>query len=92
MVNKDIWNDTSDENKAVLTGCAELAEYAGTWRAKEYTGFTVNGLIEGGMEVAPAGDELEAELQTIGETMTEEWLEAAGDDGKAIMDAYQASK
>ena len=92
MVNKDVWNDASDANKAVLTGCAQLAEYAGTWRAKEYTGFTVNGLIAGGMDVEPAGDALEAELQTIGGTMTEEWLEAAGDDGKAIMDAYQASK
>ena len=92
MVNKDSWNDASDANKAVLTGCAQLAEYAGTWRAKEYTGFTVNGLIAGGMDVAPAGDALEAELQAIGETMTEEWLEAAGDGGKAIMDAYKASK
>jgi len=92
MVNKDVWNDTSDANKAVITGCAQLAEYAGTWRSREYTGFTVNGLAAGGMIVAPAGEALVGELQEIGATMTEEWLEAAGENGKAIMEAYQASK
>ena len=92
MVNKDVWNDASDANKAIITGCAQLAEYAGSWRAKEYTGFTVNGLAAGGMQVGPAGDALVGELQTIGATMMEEWLEAAGDDGKAIMESYQASK
>ena len=91
MVNKDVWNDTSDASKGVITGCAQLAEYAGNWRAKEYTGFTVAGLAEGGMTVAPAGDALVEELKVIGETMSDEWLEAAGDDGKAIMEAYQAS-
>jgi len=92
MVNKEVWNDTSDANKAVITGCAQLAEYAGTWRSREYTGFTVNGLAAGGMIVAPAGEALVGELQEIGATMTEEWLEAAGENGKAIMEAYQASK
>jgi len=92
MVNKDVWNDTSEANQGVLRACAEIAEYAGTWRSREYTGFTMAGLAAGGMTVAPAGDELVAELQAIGETMTSEWLEAAGEEGKAIMEAYQASK
>lgn len=92
MVNKDIWNDLSDGSKGVLRGCAKLAEYAGTWRAKEYTGFTLAGLAEGGMIVGPASDNLVAELKAIGDTMTAEWLEAAGDDGKAIIEAYMASK
>ncbi|NND92984.1 MAG: TRAP transporter substrate-binding protein [Granulosicoccus sp.] len=92
MVNKDVWNDTSDANRNVISACARLAEYAGTWRAREYTGFTMAGLREGGMTVAPAGDTLVGELKAIGETMTKEWLEAAGDDGKAIIEAYNASR
>lgn len=92
MVNKDAWNDLSDANKGVMTGCAKLAEYAGTWRSKEYTGFTLAGLAAGGMTVGPAGDALVAELKAIGETMTEEWLEAAGDDGKAIVETFMSSK
>jgi len=92
MVNKDVWNDTSDAHKGVISGCAKLAEYAGIWRAREYTGFTMTGLAEGGMTVGPAGDALVGELQAIGETMTAEWLKDAGDAGAAIMEAYSASK
>lgn len=90
MVNKDVWGKTDADNQNVVKACAELAEYAGTWRAKEYTGFTLAGLRAGGMTVAPASDGLKAELQAIGETMSKEWLEAAGEDGKAIVDAFKA--
>ena len=90
MANKDVWNDASDANKNVIRGCAELAEYAGTWRAVDYTQFTLNGLRAGGMTVGPASDGLKGELRAIGETMTKEWLDSAGDAGKAIIDAYKA--
>jgi len=92
MVNKDIWEEVSDAHKNVIKGCASLAEYAGTWRAVEYTTFTLNGLRAGGMTVGPAGEQLTAELQQFGETMSAEWLEQAGSDGKAIVDAYKASQ
>ena len=90
MVNSDVWSDTPDAHKNVITGCAELAEYAGNWRAKEYTGFTLQGLRDGGMTVGPASDQMVGELKEIGVTMTNEWLEAAGDEGKAIVDAFKA--
>ncbi len=90
MVNKDVWGKTSEANQNVINACAQMAEYAGTWRAKEYTGFTLTGLRNGGMTVGPASDTLTSELKEIGATMTEEWLKAAGDDGKAIVDAFRA--
>ncbi len=92
MVNSGVWDGVSDQNKNIVRACAELAEYAGTWRAVEYTTFTLNGLRAGGMTVAPASDTMKDELRAIGETMTSEWLEAAGEDGKAIVDAFMASK
>lgn len=92
MVNSDVWSGVSDGNKAVVTACAELAEYAGTWRAKEYTGFTMQGLRDGGMTVGPASDALKSELQDIGKTMTAEWLEASGEQGQAIVDAFMGMK
>ena len=88
MVNKDSWGGVSDGNKNVIRACAELAEYAGTWRAVEYTQFTLNGLKAGGMTVGPANDGLVGELRGVGETMTNEWLKAAGADGQAIVDAF----
>ncbi len=92
MVNKDIWNATSKANQNVIRACAELAEYAGNWRAVEYTQFTLNGLKAGGMTVGPAGPQLVADLKKIGETMTSEWLEKSGAEGKAIVDGFKAMK
>ncbi|WP_299989255.1 TRAP transporter substrate-binding protein [uncultured Ruegeria sp.] len=92
MVNSDVWAGVSDANKNVIKGCAELAEYAGNWRAKEYTGFTLQGLRDGGMTVGPASEQMTNELKEIGVTMTNEWLEAAGDEGKAIVDAFNSSQ
>ena len=92
MVNSGVWDGLSDANRAVVTGCAELAEYAGNWRSREYTGFTLQGLRDGGMTVEPASDALKTGLQEIGVTMTEEWLAAAGEEGRAIVEAYRAMK
>ncbi len=92
MVNKGIWDGTSDANKTAITTCAEEAEARGLQASKDYTQFTMDGLAEGGMTVGPAGDELMAGLREVGVTMTTEWLEAAGDDGAAIVDAFKASQ
>ncbi|MEO1549583.1 MAG: TRAP transporter substrate-binding protein [Pseudomonadota bacterium] len=92
LINSGVWDGVSDANKNVVNACAAMAEYAGTWRAKEYTGFTLAGLAAGGMTVEPAGEALMGELKAIGETMTAEWLDAAGETGKAIVDAYNAAQ
>ncbi|HMB78047.1 MAG TPA: TRAP transporter substrate-binding protein [Kiloniellaceae bacterium] len=90
FVNKDVWEGLGDGEKNIIDGCAGLAEYAGTWRAVEYTQFTLNGLRANGMIVQKAGDTLKGQLQDIGVTMTTEWLESAGDQGKSIVESYQA--
>ncbi len=92
MVNKDTWDGTSEANQNIIQGCASLAEYAGNYRSIEYTQFTLNGLKAGGMTVGPAGDKLVSDLKGIGVTMTSEWLEKTGAEGKAIVDAFQAMK
>ncbi len=91
MVNSDVWGDVSDDNKAAVTGCADTAAAAGLEASKAYTQFTLDGLREGGMTVGPASDTLVGELKEIGATMTTEWLEAAGADGTAIVDAFKAN-
>ena len=91
FVNKDVWAGVSDANKAAITACADLAAYAGYWRAVQYTDFTLKGLREGGMTVGPAGDQLVSELNEIGKTMVEEWSAAAGDEGKAIVEAFRGN-
>ena len=88
MVNKDAFNALDDATKAVVMDCGAKAAADGLAKAKELTSFYLKGLEEGGMKVQPPGDALKAELEGFGKTMAGEWLEAAGDDGKAIMDAY----
>ena len=90
LINNDVWDGVSEQNKNVINACASMAEYAGTWRAKEYTGFTMAGLAAGGMSVQPAGEQLMGDLRKIGEIMAAEWLEAAGETCAAILDAYNA--
>ena len=89
MVNKDVWAEVSDANKEAIQTCATEAEARGLQASKDYTQFTMDGLAAGGMTVQPAGDALMGELRAIGETMTAEWLEAAGDEGADLVNAFK---
>ena len=90
MVNKDVWAGVSDANKAAIRTCADEAAARGLQASKDYTQFNMDGLAAGGMTVQPAGETLMSELRQIGETMTAEWLEAAGDEGKALVEDFKA--
>lgn len=88
FVNSKIFDRLDDETKAVIMAAAENAEKEG-WAlgeklAKEHTDI----LAEKGIKVAAPSDTLQNELKAIGATMLEEWLEEAGDSGKAIIEAY----
>ncbi|MEM1300808.1 MAG: TRAP transporter substrate-binding protein [Pseudomonadota bacterium] len=91
FVNKDTWGGVSEANQNAIRACAELAEYAGRWRAVQYTDFTLNGLRAGGMTVQPAGDKLVGELNEVGKTMASEWEAAAGDEGAAIINTFKGN-
>lgn len=90
MVNSEVWSGVSDDNKAAIRSCADTAAADGLAASIDYTQFTMDGLAAGGMTVGPAGDALVDELKVIGATMAAEWLEEAGEDGAAILDAYKA--
>lgn len=90
FANKDAWEGLSEEQQAAMKSCASDAMAAGLQKSKDLTDFYLNGLKEGGMTVGPAGDQLRSDLMAIGETMTSEWLAAAGDKGASIVDAFKA--
>ncbi len=92
FVNMPAWEGLDDATKNVINGCASLAEYSGYWRSVQYTEFTLGELAKNGMVVQPAGDALQAELKQIGETMTAEWLESAGETGVRIVDAFKSGQ
>lgn len=90
FVNKDAWNALDDATKGTVKGCGDKAAADGTAKSEELTGGYLKTLAENGMKVQAPGDQLKSELGAFGETMTKEWIDSAGEDGKAIVDAYRA--
>ena len=77
--------------KVVMKAAAD-AETRGWKVSQEKTAWYIDQLKSHGMKVLPASDELRAELLKVGDTMTKEWLDKAGPDGKKILDAYRKSR
>jgi TRAP-type C4-dicarboxylate transport system substrate-binding protein len=46
-------------------------------------------LKSNGMQVVDPSEELKTGLTEVGAKLTEDWLAKAGDEGKAIVDAYK---
>ena len=90
FVNKRIFDRLDDDTKQVILTAAANAEKKGWALGRKLAVDHTNMLRENGMKVAPPTPELDAELRKIGEIMVNEWLEEAGDSGKAIIDAYRA--
>jgi TRAP-type C4-dicarboxylate transport system substrate-binding protein len=90
FVNKDAWEDLDEATRNVLRDCAAKAGEAGTARSAELNEWYKEQLTANGMTVQPPGDQLRADLEAIGETMTAEWLDAAGEQGKVIIDSYRS--
>ena len=72
---------------AVLKAAAE-AEIRG-WRvSEEKDAEYMRELAVKGMKIDTTSDGLKKELKLIGDRMTADWLKLAGDEGKAIIDAF----
>lgn len=88
VVNKDAYNELDADTQKAIMVCGGKAAANGLAKAKELTNFYLKGLAKRGMTVQGPGEKLKQELSVFGATMSAEWLKAAGDDGKAIMDAF----
>ena len=74
---------------AVLKAAAE-AEIRG-WRvSEEKDAEYMRQLAVKGMKIDTTSDGLKKELKLIGDRMTADWLKLAGDEGKAIIDAFNS--
>ena len=90
MVNKDVWDALDEGTQNIVRGVAMMAEAAGTARSEQLAGWYLAQLADNGMVVQPAGPQLQADFEGIGEIMASEWLEAAGEDGASIVERYHA--
>lgn len=77
--------------QAVLKAAAD-AEARGWKVSEEKTAWYVEQLKKNNMKVLPPSADLKKELVAIGDKMTREWLDKAGADGQAVLDAYRKAK
>lgn len=75
--------------KAIETAASE-AEKRGWEASKAETNAKIAIMEENGIVVSEPSDALVERLKEVGATMEQEWLERAGDDGKALLEAYRA--
>jgi len=90
FVNNEALASLDDASRECLMQEADAAGSRGLDTAESLAGGFLETLAEGGMTVAEPSETLAADLAGIGETMTGEWLESAGADGQAIVEAFRA--
>lgn len=88
IVNSQSWDALDDATRAGMQKAADETGAACAAKSEELAEFYFAELAKNGMTVEDSGPEFLAELKAIGEKMTADWLETAGADGQAIIDAY----
>ncbi|WP_339862108.1 TRAP transporter substrate-binding protein [Thalassospira alkalitolerans] len=89
IVNAKAFDSLSpDVQKAVMDAAAK-AETRGWDMSMAETDAKKKILVDNGMNVAAPSAELKSGLAKVGEQMVADWLSEAGDEGQAIIDAFQ---
>ncbi|MGB3501439.1 MAG: TRAP transporter substrate-binding protein [Mesorhizobium sp.] len=89
FVSKAAFDGLDDASKKAVLDSAAAAETRGWALAVEKTKSYMDALKQNGMQVLEPSAELKAGLAEIGAKLTDDWLAKAGDEGKAVVDAYK---
>lgn len=89
IVNEAAFEALPDSQQQAVMEAAKAAEKRGWKMSREEARAKKQILSDNGMQVLEPSDELMEGLREVGETMTDEWLEDAGADGGAILEAYR---
>jgi len=89
FVNRKAFDALDKPTQQAVLKAAAAAEKRGWKTSEDKNAWYLEQLKKNGMTVEKPSRQLESELKKIGVTMTQEWLEKAGPDGKAIIDAYK---
>jgi TRAP-type C4-dicarboxylate transport system substrate-binding protein len=88
IVNKAAFDALDAPTKAAVMKAAADAEVRGLAASKKANTESLDKLKGGGMQILPPSLQLKADMKKVGETMLKEWLDKAGADGKALIDAF----
>ncbi len=90
IVNTRIFEGLPESVQQAIESAAAEAEKRGWDASKAETDAKIAIMRENGIEVSEPSEVLVKRLQEVGATMEQEWLERAGEDGKALIEAYRA--
>lgn len=89
LMNKKAFDELDEASQQAVLKAAAAAEERGWTASRKVNTDTLAKLAAEGMEVAPPSDPLKADMAKVGETMLKEWLDKAGAEGQALVDAYR---
>ena len=88
IANRKAFDALDKPTQDALMKAASDAEARGWAESRKVNTSTLETLKANGMTVTPPSAALKADLKKVGDTMLKEWLDKAGAEGKAIVDAY----
>ena len=89
VVNKRSFQRLDEETQQAVLDAAAAAETRGWEMSQKETDEQTAVLEENGITIVEPSEELMTGLREIGEQMLANWKEEAGEDGAALLDAYQ---
>jgi TRAP-type C4-dicarboxylate transport system substrate-binding protein len=88
-MNKAAFEALDPASRQAVLKAGSDAEARGWQLSKAKNGEYIELLKKNGMNIVTPPAQLKADLQKVGETMLTEWLDKAGPEGKALIDAYR---
>ncbi|MDT8878259.1 TRAP transporter substrate-binding protein [Halomonas saccharevitans] len=92
IVSEKAFSRLDEATRQAVLEAADAAETRGWEMSRQETDDALAVLKENGIEVSEPTPELATLLEEVGATMTEEWAGRAGDQGAAILEAYEAAR
>jgi TRAP-type C4-dicarboxylate transport system substrate-binding protein len=89
IVNKAAFDALDAPTKAALLKAAADAEVRGWAASMRVNTESVDKLKANGMNIVAPSSQLKSDMNKVGDTMLTEWLDKAGPDGKALVDAFR---
>jgi len=89
IVNKAAFDALDAATKQAVLKAAADAETRGWAASQAVNTKTLETLKANGMQVLPPSAALKADMKKVGDVMLKEWLDKAGPEGQAIVDAYR---
>jgi TRAP-type C4-dicarboxylate transport system substrate-binding protein len=89
LVNKAAFDALDKPTQAAVLKAGADAETRGWALSQQKNGEYIELLKKNGMNIVAPPPQLKADMKKVGETMLKEWLDKAGPEGQAVVDAYK---